>query len=359
MLKRIAQTQAVRYRTQGEMQVALGVNFVPDASYNAFLTVPPRLYGESIITTPPRGLAVIPSNTGTGDSAIAFLTQSVQTWFPGVNEWVYRWDSAGGAYIDATLRLFGNVHDRAMFQSVDGTVWMLNLFTFYQLDLSTYEGLDGTDRDYADFGYTSFTSLIVDASANRAVIAGDNRKDIAVHNWQSGAEIRVIKLAAMPVCITPEDSTRCYVLTEDNSLHLINYDVGQVIMSVQLPVESSYVAWDRFRRRLLLLNEQDDAADGACQTTIYGYYPVPVATYLTTPIPLKSARKGKRVPMMVRTVGDLSEPVSGVRVSVSTIGAATLAQVPFGSDPNGDVVFEIQCNDAGSVDVSVGMENGL
>lgn len=365
MLKQIFETQAIQYKTQAEMEAALGTFWIPDASYNAYLTTAPRIYGESLYSDVDeplllRGIAVMPFDSVAGETAIMLFATVAQTWFPGFNEWVFRWNGVSGEYIEQTLTFGRNDHDRTLFQSADGALWMLNLFSFYRLTLTTFLGDTTTTRDYSEFGFTSFTSLIVDLARDRIVIAGDNRKDIAVHEWASGAELSVVSLAAMPICITPEDSTRCYVLTDDDIIHLVDYGIGEVLSTIKVPVAgATLIAWDKYRRRLLVFARQADASDGSCQSTIIGYYPVPVATYLTTPIPLRPMRKGRTVPVLMRSVGDLGEPISGVVLNVSVSGDATLARSPAGTDSNGDALANVLCGDAGSADIDAAMENGL
>jgi hypothetical protein len=363
MLKKLIESQPIAYRTEAQLQSALGSHWIPDASYNAFLTTPPRVFGEALAVS--YGVAVSNEATATGESMMLLFALTAQTWFPGSNSWVFRWNCATGEFL-GSVYVTRNDHDGQMTQSLDGSIWIMNLAGFYRLKIADYTGDADTLRDYDEFesdaigtAYFAMRSVAIDQLNDRIVIAGNNQKGVSVNEWTSGEFVRFVQLPTEAISIAAEDETRAYVLTSESIIYLIDTDSGEVLSAIRTPVPVTLLCWDGLRRRLLAFIARADATDGACQSNFEGYYPIAVATHITTPIPLKSPRKYRQIPVWMRCVGDIGEPIGGAVPTVEVTGDATIARRPSGSDGNGDLVLFLNCDDAGSASITASIENGL
>ena len=349
MLKQIYLSQALAYRLPGVLKPTA----FPGIAYNPELIAPPRLYAESLNRI--NGLAVIREATASGSSKILVFGWTEQIYWPGYNRWFWKFDGSTGAYLGA-FELGSSYYDYAMFQSRDGSLWQVQITGgFFEFSPVTLEKIDGTDRDPEDFGYIGIDTLIVDKQSDLVIMAGvgpdDYFRAMTVHTLSTGAQLRKIFLAGQAAAILPEDGTRCYVITTNEILHLVDYSTGTVISTVRAPFSISSgqsVCWDTYTRRLLWFDKQDDAADGSGQSVVRGYYPIPKAAHMTTPIPLRPLRKGRQVPVLLRAVGDIGEPLSGVSPTLLATDAASVLRAPTGTDSNGDAIAYLLCNEAGS-----------
>jgi hypothetical protein len=355
MLKQVFLSQALAYRQPGQggfgpIPTGIGVG----ALYNPELVDPPRVYAETLNRI--NGIAVIREATADSQTVILVFGWTDQIYWPSFDRWFWKFDAETGAFLGA-FELGATYYDYAMFQSRDGSLWQVQITGgFFEFSPTTLEAIEGTERDADEFGYVAINTLIVDKQADLVILAGTGHDDylrsMTVHTLSTGVELRQIYLAGQPAAILPEDGTRCYVITTNEILHLVDYTTGEVISTVRAPFSISSgqtVCWDTFTRRLLWFDKQDDAADGSGQSVIRGYYPIPKATHMTTPIPLRPPRRGRQIPVLLRTVGDLGEPLAGVTPSLTATGEASVQRAPTGTDSNGDAIAYLLCNEATSV----------
>jgi hypothetical protein len=192
---------------------------------------------------------------------------------------------------------------------------------------------------------------LVDRANNILIRAwGSGVNKLRVYNFSSGAWIRDITLSGAPAQIMAESERHAYVYCTNNMFNLVDYVAGKVLSTFMAPLPATgsvKYAWDKFHRRLLAFQMLAENADGSSQSTIKGWYPVPQAVSMTKPIPLVAPRINKKIPCMVRLIGDAGEPVSGVNVAASATGTGAIA-TPGSTDNNGEAIVSETCITAGS-----------
>lgn len=363
MFRQIFQSAPLPYRLPAEWAgIPSGTGI--GALYNGYLVTPPRVYAEELDKVD--GLFVAQETTPTGDAVIVVVGWTRRIYWPGWERLWWKFNAVTGEFLGRGANLAG-YYGEDVFQARDGTLWQrTSLSSLYQVDPINFAEVAGTRREAADFGATFLGIAMVDRPQNLAVLLTNNELcQIGVYNWTTGAVIRRINVSGNPTDILPEDERRCYVATAEGLLNLVDYTTGEVLHTLRSPVPTSggvAYAWDRIYRRLLAFQIVANAADGAGQSVIKGWYPVPLATHLTKPLPLKAPRKGRDVPALVRVVGDAGEPIAGVAVQLSASGdAASIARYPTGADVHGDVLATVRCSNAGTVTLTATatVEDGL
>lgn len=364
MFRQIFQSSPIRYRLPAEWAgIPSGTGL--GALYGEYLVTPPRIYAEAL--TGVDGMFVAQEKTPTGDAVIVVLGSTDRIYWPGWQRLWWKFNAVTGEFLDRGDNP-GSFFDFEVFQARDGSIWQhSSLGSFFEVDGISYDEIPGTRRFPADFGATTIGAAMVDRQQNLAVLYTSNEgaaNKVGVYNWATGALIRQINIAGAPMDILPEDERRCYVVTTKGLLNLIEYTTGEVLHTVRspAPVGSGVAyAWDRIYRRLLAFQRVADAVDGACQSVIRGWYPVPLGTHLTKPLPLKAPRKGRDVPVLTRVVGDAGEPIAGVSVALSSAGDASIVRHSAGSDAHGESITMTHCNAPGfmTLSASATVEDGL
>jgi hypothetical protein len=326
--------------------------------YNGYLLVPPRIYGESI--TGCTAFFINRENTATSSFAIhAYCVVNI-TLFPGFQFTRFRFDGITGEYLDRTDVSVGSAFDMDVYQSRDGSLWRVDsLGEAFEVDPLTFEEIDGTRLDPATYGLASINVPMVDRALNLIVMRIGSSTVVGVYNFTTGALIREIGVSGTPTDILPEDNRHAYVRSSNDMLNLIDYTTGDVLSSLKAPgAEAGVVsgdrrfAWDRYLRRLLVFNLRADAADGACLSTAAGYYPVPLAVGIVSPIPLRAPRVGRRTPFLSRAYGDAGEAIPGVKLTPSAVDAELVGTPPF-TDNDGEAIIYVEPDTAGSGLISV------
>ncbi|WP_454752152.1 hypothetical protein [Cupriavidus necator] len=364
MFRQIFQSSPVQYRLPAEWAgIPNGSGL--QALYNGYLVTPPRIYAEAIDRVD--GLFVAQEKTPTADAVIYVVGWTNRIYWPGWERLWWKFNAVTGEFMGRgpTPTTY---YDSDVFQARDGSLWQISVLgSFFEVDPINFAEIAGTRREPSEFGAIFVSIPMIDRPQNLAVLVTNNEsglRQIGVYNLTTGALIRRISVSGSPVDILPEDERRCYVFTQEGLLNLVDYTTGEVLHTLRSPAPTSgdvNFAWDRVYRRLLAFQTVPNAADGACLSTIRGWYPVPLAVHLTTPIPLQAPRKGRDVPVLVRTVGDVGEPVAGVSVQVAATGDGSIAQYPAGSDVHGDVIAKVRCSAPGTVNATATatVEDGL
>lgn len=183
----------------------------------------------------------------------------------------------------------------------------------------------------------SLERVLVDEFNNRLIRAyGSGIPIIKVYELASGAFIHDIWVSGDPEQIFAEDRNHAYVYCRNGILDLVNYLTGVVVSAYRapLPPDTEYLGntigtqkygYERRLRRLLSIVLVPFDSEGVRALRVRGYYPVPLAVGVSTPIPLVSPRKGRSIPILVRVYGDVLEPISGfaVSISVASLGVAS------------------------------------
>ena len=363
MFKKIFETVPIPYRLPSERAgIPSGTGL--QALYNAYLVTAPRIYAESIYggSAAINGMYVTRDITAAdGDAVITIAGTTEMIYWPGYERVYWRFNAKTGAFIEVGSNP-ASLFEGDVFQSPDGSVWAIALTTFYQKDPITLEYLADTVRNSSEFGVTTVYIPMVDRVQN--LLVAYTSDDSGLHtirtfDWTTGDLIRIIQVSGTPANIMPEDNRRCWVISVQGIMNLVDYVTGEVISTLHTPVPSAgdiHFSWDPITRRFLTFEAVPDDTDGACLSKITGYYPVPQPVAITAPIPLKALRDGRRVEMLCRTFGDVGEGVGAGRLEIETTGDASLISTIVQADSNGYTRFQVDCNDEGSVDVDISLE---
>lgn len=348
MLKQIYASQGIQYNLP-----------TPGASapYFDYLTTPPRLYMETIATGGfPLGLFSKLDSTSNSETTITLMGVTQQIYFPGWELIQWRFDGVTGAFIDR-VPMTGDVYAGALalnsfVQGFDGSLWASYITgSMAEFDPVSYTLMQTVPA--SRFGRSSVLVPLVDKARDICIMPSESGAfRVMVYTLSTGALVREIGVSALPTSICAEDDKRIYVLGSNYVLSLIDYTTGEIISAIKIPTPPAvtYVmtTWDRILRRVLVFAVVPDASDGSCASQVKGYYPVDVATYLTTPIPLVAPRRGRQIPVLLRAVGDLGEPIAGVAPQLSATGGVLVMTAPQGTDANGESTATLLCVSPGS-----------
>lgn len=178
---------------------------------------------------------------------------------------------------------------------------------------------------------------------------------IKVYELASGDFVQDIWISGDPEQIFAESDKHAYVYCRNGMLDLINYIDGRVVSSYRAPFppdteyigngvgQQTFCYERRYRRLISMTITAREDIEGVSHSTVRarGYYPVPLPVGLSTPIPLKPPRKGKKIPVVVRLHGDTLEPISGVNVSATVDGEGELTITNGITNSKGEVVLEV------------------
>lgn len=366
MFRQIYSTVAVPYRTPGEWAgIPNGIGL--QSLYNPELVTPPRIYAEELYF--PLGLFSKRDATASSPSTITLIGMTNRIYWPGWELMTWRFDGVTGAFLDRAA-LAGDIYAGSLYlsglvQGFDFSLWAwTDVGVIKEFDPESYALLQTIDDSH--FGRTGVASPLADKSRDIMIMpATSSVAQIIVYALSSGAVVRTINVSGAPLSICAEDDKRLYVLCSNYVLNLVDYSTGEVISAYRcpLPPSASYVmiTWDRVFRRILVYAQVANAADGSSQTQIRGFYPVPLATHLTTLIPLVPPRRGRQIPVLLRAVGDTGEPIAGVTCNLTAVGDGLIQRAPGGTDSNGEAIVTLLCVSAGSVDLnaSTNINDGL
>jgi hypothetical protein len=329
--------------------------------YHSELTTPPRIYGEEYDGG---GVTVIFLNQEPlvdGYEVIyLFITQNM-VFFPGYNYALHRFNATTGEYLgrfdaDPTLFIFSRFT-----QALDNTIYRCDValkITKCQIDPVVGVTSDGVEiYDLSTFaGVTSIDAFSLYATSNVALICANVANQLRVHDLNTGALLRTVTLPASGVQVMPEDSERCYVMSANHVMCLIDYSQGTVLSAFKIQddfdpsLPGVTVTWDTYYRRFLSWVDTPVDTTGQNTSTVNGYFPLPQAVGLTAPIPLKPPRKYSSTPIYTRLFGDLGEPVGGVQIVLTPdSGIAAVVGFPAITDTDGEAIGTIIDVDSGSL----------
>lgn len=353
MFKKIFETPALPYRTPGEWAgIPNGIGLA--SLYNGYLITPPRLYAEALDF--PLALFSKLEATPAGQSTITLLGVTRMIYYPGYALMRWRFDGTTGAFIDRA-ELAGDIQAgsltlQSIVQGFDGSLWASYVTgDIREFNPASYALMQTVSA--ARFGRSSTALPLVDKARDLIVMPTEGAlSGITVYKLSTGAVVRAIGTSGAALSLCAEDDKRLYVMDAAYALNLIDYTTGAIISSYRCPQPpaAAYVqtTWDRSLRRLLTFAQVADAADGMGRSSVRGFYPVPLGTHLTAPIPLLPPRRGRQIPVLLRAVGDVGEPISGVAPKLTATGAGSLAGAPGGADNNGDSIAILRCDSPGA-----------
>lgn len=335
----------------------------------AYFTTPPRIYGEEFVLV--NAMLVKKEPTPNGPITITLNVISSNIYYPDVGM-TMKYDGVTGAFMGYG-ELIGDALDTEIVQSMDGSIWSTYDGALRELDPVTYAVMRTIAADFfeipADQEFHGIAHPMIDRTRGLIVMSGYpttvDARYILVNDLATGALIRRIWVSGAVAQIMQEDDRRCFVMCTNGIMNVVDYTTGKIISTTRTPVagpHSAFVvtyAWDFVLRRLLAFNFVDGEfgappinADGSSSNTITGYYPVPIATNITKPVPLKPPRKGRTVPMLVRAVGDAGEAIPSLPLSVTATAPGAIGPGAQVTDANGYATINLIGTDAGSSEVS-------
>lgn len=146
-----------------------------------------------------------------------------------------------------------------------------------------------------------------------------------------------------------ESRNYCWVITQDGVILKADYQIPrwEMISTVQDPEADTvnyFITFDTKRKRVVVLRQRPDAADGACQHQLEFYYPMVKPAQLTQPVPVTSLRTGNRIILAAHLIGDAGEGLTPYTVE-GEMAAPVEGRLttPFsGTELNGRVCFQYQ-----------------
>lgn len=331
--------------------------------YNQDLVTPPRIYPEEL-----SGVKGFWANAG-DIQVLAFMDQ---VWWPSWN--VTLWSPNNGRYFSWPTSAVFWALTRLVCVSYQGTFWRSDSSGDIQplsIDLTTVPCEPekparravitvGDTIDASFFGRSAINLPLVDSVNGIIAMKSGATNSIDVCSMATGATLRTIRLSGNPIAMCPADEYEAYILCSNNVLNVVRLDTGRILGTSLMPRVSGstgiWIAWNARYRRLLALEITPNEANGASTLRVRGYYPVPIATNLTQPVPLIAPRAHRETPLAVRLVGDVGEPLATAVVhgelSATAPAAATLTQQSATADPYGYAELEMLGTAPGEIEVT-------
>lgn len=254
--------------------------------------------------------------THTESGTVILTGWTAQAAWPGWGRLRWEFDAETGAFLRRGP-CPGGYHDYDVHQGAGGELWLGSLYGGVQRRLGPDYQPTGEIIDPQTFGAIFFGGLLVDLPRDRLIASIDVETHLRVYRYSTGEQLGFIWNGSHPVDICHEDGSRCFVLCNDRTVYLLDYEAGRLMGATRLPDGPGLwnqgqvrIAWDKRYKRLLLASEP--AGTGWAYTThITGFSPRPVATHLCAPIPLEPMRAGRPFRVLVRAVGDRGEGIPG------------------------------------------------
>lgn len=351
-----------RYRADGSV-VGIPSGVGMNGLYHAELVTAPRIYSETVNSgNEIDGMYVSRFDTANSQSVITLVGWTYMIYWPGYERLYWRFDSTTGEFLERGPNP-GTYYEYELYQSRDGSIWQTTITgEFYQKDPVTLAKIDGTTREPDEFGVTIVYIPLVDRLQNLLIAytsddAGKNT--ISVFDWTTGDKLRTIFVSGAATNLMPEDGHRCWVVTDQGMLNLVDYISGEVVTTLKTPLpvanDISY-SFDPTTRRMLAFDVVPDAENGAGLSVITGYYPIPQPVAITAPIPIRAMRAGRTSKVLCRTFGDAGEGLGSGKLSVELDGDAELVANVNNPDSSGYTLFQVRGTDAGTVSIEVTLE---
>jgi hypothetical protein len=340
-----------------------------NATYNEWLLEPPRKYFDSLNYA--KVLFRVQDSTSLSGYSYGLMSYMYFVNWPSWESLIFSFDPTTGACTryNGTLAPIWLAWTREIVQDYYGTLWRSDIFgsinplTVY-LDGTNFTITEGESIPPSRYDRISISHPIVDTQ-NDLIAMGGDYQSMSVYTFSTGELLRKIPLSGDIVAVCAGDQDFAFVLCHNDTLDVVNIRTGKVVgvSKFERPdgVEGvPLLSWDYRYRRLLTFIHTPDAEDGSATARVRGYYPVPVPTALTNPVPIKPLRINRTVPVVTRMVGDVGEPLSG-GVVVGSItptppAAASLASVTESPDKNGYISFRMTGTHQGDIEFGVTAE---
>jgi hypothetical protein len=218
---------------------------------------------------------------------------------------------------------------------------------------------ENTGFSFYGFGVGGDWALDELTNQGKGVLLDGSFADLRIWELTSGKWMYGMTMPNIIVAICFEDNDRAYILLNSRVIVLFDYVRGEVMGASRIPPPQGAhyeywntgndvkMAWDPAFRRLLIIEVVPDNANGSCACTIRGFRKVPEPVRLTPPFPLKVARQGRTIPVLVQAKGDMNEGVGGYVVQSKISGAGRQVGIPI-SDHYGNTLIQVACGESGT-----------
>jgi hypothetical protein len=337
--------------------------------YHPELRTPPRIYDETMAWA--GGLWVKQERTGFSEIVVYASFAIYKVAWPGWGFVVERFDGTTGEYLGRFVRNTAAIGGggiglttRYIARSPNGELWSVGHGSLFieRLDPETLLAT-GERYGWEYFGHTGIHRVIVDRAQDLFILRLYNTPPsaISIYRMSTGEKLREIFVAGGDIeDIFYEDATRVYAIAKNGLLTLVDYVSGEVLgvmrQKLQPGIESFATSWDPYLRRILFFEQTPDNTDGSATSRIRGYYPVPIAVGLQTPVPLQVARRGRTVPVLTRAYGDTGDPITGLNLTRSYTGPGVILLDRRDTDGRGRAFFDCRCDGPGTESVTVSTE---
>lgn len=304
------------------------------------------------------GLFVSPDGGARTDSGTVIVTGwTAKAAWPGWGRLRWEFDVETGAFLRRGA-CPGGYHDYDVHQGAGGELWLGSLYGGVQRRLGPDYQPTGEIIDPQTYGAIFFGGILVDLQRDRLIVSFDVETHLRVLRYSTGEQLGFIWNGSHPVDLCHEDGSRCYVLCNDRTVHLLDYEAGRLLGATRLPdgpvlwnQGAVRIAWDKRYKRLLLVAAP--TAKGWDYTTHITGYPIrPVPTHLCAPIPLEPMRAGRPFRTLIRAVGDRGEGVPGLVTLASNLAGPNTV----GLDGNGEAVVQLVGAAEGLVALNLSLE---
>lgn len=357
MLRKVFQSQPIKYATTAPDGYLFGIHYGPPP-------VPPYTEGDAR----PTALFVHDVPTKLSNQTIYMLTQVQTAYWPSWGVVFHRWDSYVGTYV-GRVGIASNLGSVMLGGAIRSRLGKLYWIYWHGTELLPFSlgddeeqqvdtalvGRISTDH-FEGLGQQGFNgSMAIDD--DKDVFVQGSFRDLKIWSWSTGKYKYSIRVSDSIACVALEDDSRCYILLGNRELVLYDYVRNEIMGAAKVPSSVSgrsywnngdvQMTWDWVHRRLLISEREPDSPNGASNTKIRGYRPVPQVVRLTIPIPLKHGRKGRIIPVLTQVVGDMNEGVSGFLMTSQVAGDAQLVGIPL-TDGLGRTITKVLCGVKGT-----------
>lgn len=334
-------------------------------SYHPYLVTPPRVYTEALTSV--MDFFYEPGN----DYLVAYSFLDIIDW-PGWAALRFTWDAGSGKFLGRADAIAGNM-------AYAGGLGLGSYKKIYGMNTSDYQI---RELDWDSLGYGGGWSI--DPSAwsptvdfGRAMV---NREDslLAGIDAATGRQLLVYSFSGTPILqgqlhlpdslgyLTYEDRYSCWIITQSGLIAKARYNRTpprwEMLSAVQDPTSDAtayFCAFDTKRKRLAVLRQRPDAADGACQSQLEFYWPVYQASAITDPVPLTPLRAGQDVKFAAHLIGAAGEGVASRTLNVSLASPAN-GEIRTPSAPvdlNGVATILYRASQAGADTLQLSVED--
>lgn len=285
-----------------------------------------------------------------------------QLWWPGWARWRWEFDAVTGAFLRWGSAI-GGYYAREVQQGAGGELWLGYITGPYYLLNNDYRtagsnwSLSSLKLTPNEFGTISFGLFFPDLARDRIVISHGSEAALRVYRYSTREQLAYLNLPDKPMAACYQDGARCYILTSQRHLFLIDYEKNCFEGAMRLGPGPSFwnapprLAYDpRYKRVLVLLPVPGNGSQYT--TAIQGYRMAPIHTALCAPIPLDRQRAGQPFRVLIKAVGDRSEGLPGMVSLTHALNGPNA--VPL--DGRGEGIVVMQGATAGPAVITATME---